>query len=209
MARASAQKPRQPNAIDCVTSEPGRQLPFWQLRVRGFPGPAFAFPIRLPYPFVMRLVFLSFALAAFGGIQAAAAQQADSRAASGNGQERIALSARPERAAPARPRLACAPLMGTVYDPNGKPLVGATLLIKGTHDIYVTDSEGRFQLTDPVYEGQILDVQAAGYSVIEVPLDDCTLPRLVLAPMPTAKFKQHGKKEGQVIRLNHRSTNLH
>ena len=38
--------------------------------------------------------------------------------------------------------------------------------------------------------------------------DDCTLPRLVLAPIPGAKFKQHGKKEGQVIRLNHRSTVL-
>jgi hypothetical protein len=158
----------------------------------------------------MRLAFLSFAVAAFGGIHAAAAQQADSRVpAPGSSQERIALSARPERAAPARPRLACAPLMGIVYDPNGKPLTGATLLIKGTHDIYVTDSEGRFQLTDPVYEGQILDVQAAGYGLIEVPLDDCTLPRLVLAPLPTAKFRQYGKKEGQVIRLNHRSTNLH
>ncbi|MFD2721095.1 carboxypeptidase-like regulatory domain-containing protein [Hymenobacter monticola] len=157
----------------------------------------------------MRFTFLFFALATICGTHSAVAQQADSRTpAAGNSQERIALSARPERAAPARPRLACAPLMGTVYDPNGKPLVGATLLIKGTHDIYVTDSEGRFQLTDPVYEGQILDVQAAGYSLIEVPLDDCTLPRLVLAPMPTAKFKQRGKKEGQVIRLNHRSTNL-
>lgn len=158
----------------------------------------------------MRFVFLSLAIAAFSGIHAASAQQADSRVpAAGNNQERIALSARPERAAPARPRLACAPLTGTVYDPNGNPLVGATLLIKGTHDIYVTDSEGRFQLTDPVYEGQILDVQAAGYSLIEVPLDDCTLPRLVLAPEPTAKFRHYGKKEGQVIRLNHRSTNLH
>ena len=157
----------------------------------------------------MRLFFLTLAVAALGGTHVAAAQQADSRVpAPGNSPDRIALSARPERAAPARPRLACAPLTGTVYDPNGKPLIGATLLIKGTHETYVTDSEGRFQLTDPVYEGQILDVQAAGYGLIEVPLDDCTLPRLVLAPLPGAKFRQHGKKEGQVIRLNHRSTVL-
>ncbi|OGX83046.1 hypothetical protein BEN48_04655 [Hymenobacter glacialis] len=105
-------------------------------------------------------------------------------------------------------RLACAPIVGNVFEANGEPLRGATLLIKGTHQVYVTDSEGKFQFTDPVYEGQILTIGAAGYVSREIPLADCSLPRLVLAKEPTARIKQTGKRAGQVVRLNNRSTNL-
>jgi hypothetical protein len=86
--------------------------------------------------------------------------------------------------------------------------MGATLLVKGTHQIYVTDSEGKFQLTDPVYEGQVLTIGAAGYNPQDVPLTDCTLPRLVLEKDPTARIKRNGKRAGQVTRLNNRNTNL-
>ena len=105
-------------------------------------------------------------------------------------------------------RLACAPLSGQVFDPNGQPLLGATLLIKGTHQVYVTDSEGKFLLTEPVYQGQVLTVQAAGYIARDVSLDDCTLPRLVLEQAVGAHIKRSGKRVGQVIRLDHRSTNM-
>lgn len=104
--------------------------------------------------------------------------------------------------------MACAPLIGQIYNPNGKPLLGATLLVQGTHQVYVTDSEGKFQITETVYQGQVLTVGAAGYLPQEVSLDDCTLPRLVLAPDPGARFKQRGKRTGQVVRLNRRSTTL-
>jgi len=80
--------------------------------------------------------------------------------------------------------------------------------VKGTHQVYVTDSEGKFQLTDPVYEGQVLAVGAAGYTPQDVPLTDCTLPRLVLEKAAGARIKQKGKRAGQVVRLNNRSTNL-
>jgi hypothetical protein len=136
------------------------------------------------------------------------AQRAGSlSASSGNPQERIALAGRPETSA--RPaRLACAPLAGQVFEPNGRELVGATLLLKGTHQAYVTDSEGKFQLTDNVYQGQTLTVQAAGYITQDISLDDCTLPRLVLEKDPTAHIKRAGKRVGQVTRLNNRSTEL-
>ena len=104
--------------------------------------------------------------------------------------------------------MACAPLIGQIYDPNGKPLLGATLLVQGTHQVYVTDSEGKFQITETVYQGQVLMVGAAGYLPQEVSLDDCTLPRLVLTPDPGARFKQRGKRAGQVVRLNRRNTTL-
>jgi DNA-directed RNA polymerase subunit H (RpoH/RPB5) len=157
----------------------------------------------------MRYFFLALVVAAIGGAQPALAQSADTRpTTSGTTPERLAISERPERTAPAPRRMMCAPISGQVFDPNGQPLVGATLLVQGTHEPYVTDALGRFQLTNPVYEGQVLDVEAAGYTLQHVALDDCTLPRLVLARDPSARFKERGKKAGQVIRLNHRSTNL-
>ena len=103
---------------------------------------------------------------------------------------------------PTRARLACPPLGGQVFDPNGAPLLGATLLVKGTQQVYVTNAEGRFELTAPVYQGQVLAVQAAGFAGLDVPLVDCTLPRLVLARASGARIKRNGKRAGQVLRLN-------
>lgn len=150
----------------------------------------------------MRLLFLAATVALFCSTRPANAQRADT-------QPPIASNA-PERTAPAPAagRLACMPLIGKVYDPNGVPLVGATLLVKGTHDIYVTDSEGKFLLSNTVYEGQQLTVGAAGYIPQDVPLTDCTLPRLVLEKDPTAHIKRGGKRIGQVTRLNNRRTNM-
>ncbi|MGY3089327.1 hypothetical protein ACVWYF_002367 [Hymenobacter sp. UYAg731] len=159
----------------------------------------------------MRPYFLAFvaALLAIGSSQTVAAQSASTLSPSGNVQDRIAMSSRPTASsAAAQPRLECAPLTGTIFEPNGRPLVGATLLIKGTHDVYVTDSEGKFRLTDPVYQGQTLVVGAAGYTPQEIALSDCTLPRLVLEQAEGARIKRNGKRAGQVVRLNNRNTNL-
>ena len=159
----------------------------------------------------MRIFLLMGVLATLCGPSPAAAQRPDSgRPAPANGgRERIALSTRPDAASAARPaRLACAPLGGEVYDANGKPLAGATLLVKGTHQVFVTDAQGQFLLSSPLYEGQVLVVEAAGFQPTDVPLDDCTLPRLVLARKPDARIKRSGKRAGQVVRLNHRNTNL-
>ena len=161
----------------------------------------------------MRSFFLAAAVTVFavGSSQTVAAQSASTGtlSPSGNVQDRIAMSARPAASGTARPmRLACAPLTGTIFEPNGQPLVGATLLVKGTHDVYVTDSEGKFRLTDPVYQGQTLVVGAAGYTPQEIALTDCTLPRLVLEQAEGVRIKRSGKRAGQVVRLNNRSTSL-
>lgn len=159
----------------------------------------------------MRLLFLIIALMSIRVAQPAVAQSpsASLPPRTNDVQERLALSAKPEKNRSARSmRLACAPLDGQVFDPNGQPLLGATLLIKGTHQVYVTDSEGKFQLTEPVYQGQVLTIQAAGYASRDVSLDDCILPRLVLEQATGAHIKRSGKRVGQVIRLNHRSTNM-
>lgn len=157
----------------------------------------------------MRLLLFIAGLALAGGVQSAAAQGTlVNSPLPDQTQERIALAAKSETR-PRAMRLACGPLMGMVFEPNGQPLVGATLLVKGTHQVYVTDSEGKFQITDVVYQGQELTVGAAGYRPQDVALNDCTLPRLVLAKDPTARIKRSGKRAGQVVRLNNRNTNLH
>lgn len=160
----------------------------------------------------MRLLFFVMALVTVCGTLPVAAQHTGSlKPPASNTKESIALSSRPEveAAAAAGPqRLACAPLLGQVFDPNGKPLVGATLLVKGTHQVYVTDSEGKFQLTETVYQNQVLTIGAAGYTPQDVSLTDCNLPRLVLERNASARIKRNGKRAGQVIRLGNRSTNM-
>ena len=147
----------------------------------------------------MRLFFLALVLTALGSQQPVAAQRV------GGARPPKAAQAPARLPAPARPakpaRLACALAGSQVFDANGQPLAGATLLVKGTQRVYVTDANGQFQFTDPVYQGQVLVIDAAGYTTREVSLTDCTLPRLVLDQAPGARIKRSGKRAGKVIRL--------
>ena len=95
-----------------------------------------------------------------------------------------------------------------MFDANGKLLRGATLLVKGTQQVYVTDAEGRFPFTNPIYQGQVLVVDAAGYTTREATLADCTLLRLVLEQSPGARIKRSGKRAGQVISLGDKEAEL-
>lgn len=149
-------------------------------------------------------ILLPFLVLLAGTARPAAAQSSRTSAATG-AQHQLALS---EGRMAASPRLACAPLMGQVFEANGRPLLGATLLVKGTHQVYVTDAEGKFRITDMVYQGQELTIGAAGYESQDVTLVDCILPRLVLTKAPTAHIRRTGKRAGQLIRLNGKSVDM-
>lgn len=56
---------------------------------------------------------------------------------------------------------------GTVLDENGEPVIGATVSVKGTNLVTVTDIDGRFELKVP--NGSILSVNYLGYTTAEVP----------------------------------------
>lgn len=56
---------------------------------------------------------------------------------------------------------------GTVLDENGEPVIGATVTVKGTNRVTVTDIDGRFELKVP--NGSILSVSYLGYTTAEVP----------------------------------------
>lgn len=56
---------------------------------------------------------------------------------------------------------------GTVLDENGEPVIGATVSVKSTNLVTVTDIDGRFELKVP--NGSILSVSYLGYTTAEVP----------------------------------------
>lgn len=60
-------------------------------------------------------------------------------------------------------------LKGTVQDASGNPLIGATLLIKGTATGTITDIDGAFEMRIPG-ESAVLLVSYTGYSEIEQPV---------------------------------------
>lgn len=99
------------------------------------------------------------------------------------------------------PRVACSKLNGTVLGLDGKPLVGATVSLKGTPHLYITNSEGRYLVEVPVYQGQVLKVEAAGYVTSEVSLSDCDVPVVGLALAEGTRIKRKGKRAGQITRF--------
>lgn len=99
------------------------------------------------------------------------------------------------------PRVACTRLDGQVLDVDGKPLIGATVTVKGTPHLYITNSEGRYLVEVPVYQGQVLEVEAAGYTTQEVTLANCTAPTVNLGMAAGTRVKKKGKRAGQIVRF--------
>ncbi|WP_420187607.1 SusC/RagA family TonB-linked outer membrane protein [Bacteroides pyogenes] len=56
---------------------------------------------------------------------------------------------------------------GVVQDPKGEPVIGASVVVKGTTNGTITDLDGRFQLSN-VKQGEILQVSFIGYTTEEV-----------------------------------------
>ena len=59
-------------------------------------------------------------------------------------------------------------VQGTVVDEAGEPIIGATVLVKGTNQGTVTDVDGSFTLTAPA--GETLVISYVGYATKEVPV---------------------------------------
>ena len=96
-------------------------------------------------------------------------------------------------------RLACTKLAGQVLGLDDKPLIGATITVKGTQYLCITNSEGKYLVEVPVYQGQVLEVEAAGYTTREVSLTDCSVPAIGLKLAEGTKVKKNGKRAGQIV----------
>ena len=60
---------------------------------------------------------------------------------------------------------------GTVIsEDDGQPIIGATILVKGTQQGTVTDTEGRFSLNDIPEKNQILQISYVGMKTQEIPV---------------------------------------
>lgn len=60
-------------------------------------------------------------------------------------------------------------ITGTVTDTNNEPIIGATVMVKGTHNGAVTDIEGNFTLSDVT--GKTLVISYVGMRTQEVPVN--------------------------------------
>ena len=105
-----------------------------------------------------------------------------------------------ESSASAAGRVAYSTLTGKVVDADGQPLVGATLLIKGTRNACITDGQGRYRFDTPVTPQQVLLVEAAGYVGRNLTPAECALTDVTLQRDPAVRVKRGGKRAGQVTR---------
>lgn len=114
--------------------------------------------------------------------------------------ERIALSV---SVAPLDPGtvLSCPVLTGQILDENGRPLVGATVMLAGTSYINSTNAEGYFSLTRPLKPWQRLRVSSAGYADLELRVEECNTPPITLRPLPGTRIKQGKKHYGKILKV--------
>lgn len=61
-------------------------------------------------------------------------------------------------------------ITGTVSDENGNTLQGATVKLKGSNNVTVTDVNGAFKLTIPEQADGVLQVSFVGFEMIELPV---------------------------------------
>jgi TonB-linked SusC/RagA family outer membrane protein len=59
-------------------------------------------------------------------------------------------------------------ITGTVKDNTGEPLIGATVILKGTSNGTVTDFDGNYSIEIPSEEGSVLTFSYTGYSTQEI-----------------------------------------
>ena len=71
-------------------------------------------------------------------------------------------------------------MAGTVTDLNGEPLVGASILVKGTSTGTVTDVDGSFSLDVPA-GADVVVFSYTGYITQEITLGDDNVLDIILA----------------------------
>lgn len=111
--------------------------------------------------------------------------------------------ARTEATVPDQPsELSCRILTGRVTDKFAYPLTGATVMLRrsggnkpGASDAFSTNAEGQYMLTSkqPIPRNTILEITAAGFTSLEVPLINCQPLDVTLEPLPGTRFKSDGR----------------
>ncbi|QKG58278.1 carboxypeptidase-like regulatory domain-containing protein [Hymenobacter sp. BRD128] len=105
----------------------------------------------------------------------------------------------PHAAATATPPHPCGTFNGRIMA-GDKPLAGASIFVKGTSIILITNEEGFFTLPASVVSFPTLAVSAAGYAPQELTYSSCTPVTLEMQLLPGTRIKQHGKRKGFIMK---------
>lgn len=86
--------------------------------------------------------------------------------------------------------LECQVLTGRVTDEFAYPLSGATIMLRApgkgfSLDAFSTNSEGQYIISSkqPIPRNTVLEISAAGYNMLELPLTNCRALDLTLIPL--------------------------
>ena len=95
-------------------------------------------------------------------------------------------------------QLACRAFSGHVMSTTGSPLVGATILVKGTYVARTTNEEGYFTFDLPTVPTQAphLLVSSAGFAPQDFLITSCEPLTVELQILEGTRFKKRGKHKG-------------
>ena len=103
-----------------------------------------------------------------------------------------------ESAGPVPVQLSCRSFSGHVKSTTGTPLVGATVMVKGTYVARTTNDEGYFTFDLPSVPTQAphLMVSSAGFGPQEYLITTCDPLAIELQILEGTRIKQRGKHKG-------------
>jgi len=105
----------------------------------------------------------------------------------------------PPRAAAATAPHPCGTFNGRIMAAE-KPLAGASIFVKGTSIILITNEEGFFTLPSSITAFPTLAVSAAGYAPQDVTYESCAPVTIEMQLLPGTRIKQHGKRKGFIMK---------
>jgi len=97
------------------------------------------------------------------------------------------------------PSAPCGAFSGRISS-GGKPLTGASIFVKGTNIILITNEEGFFTLPPKVVQFPTLSISAAGYAPQDLTLSSCAPIEVDMQILPGTRIKQHGKRKGFIMK---------
>lgn len=99
---------------------------------------------------------------------------------------------------PTAVQLACRSFSGHIKSNAGTPLVGATVLVKGTYVARTTNDEGYFTFDLPAAPtvAPRLQVSSAGFAPQEFLITSCTPMEIELQMLEGTRIKKRGRHKG-------------
>ena len=100
-------------------------------------------------------------------------------------------------------QLSCRSFSGHIMSTEGTPLVGATVMVKGTYVARTTNDEGYFTFDLPAVPTTAprLMISSAGYAPQEVLITSCPPMTIELQILEGTRIKQRGKHKGFIKKV--------